>query len=232
VPASRVFAELLAVVAPPACATCSLPLVRAPDVLCGDCLRALPWLRGARCPRCALPAGHGGRRGCPAAGAAFTLAWAPLAYDGPARAAVVALKFRGALPLAEVMAAQIAASAPPGLFARDAALVPVPLPAARRRRRGFDQAARLAAALGRRIGLPVAACLRRRDGGAARQMGASRAARRAAGRLDLVACGEVPRSAVLVDDVHTTGATFDACARALRAAGAQRVVAVSYARTL
>ncbi|MCW2950896.1 MAG: competence protein, partial [Conexibacter sp.] len=55
---------------------------------------------------------------------------------------------------------------------------------------------------------------------------------RAAGRLALHAVGPVPRRAVLVDDVHTTGATFEACARALRAAGAEHVVAISYARAL
>ena len=225
----RVLAELLAVVAPPACAACREPLPRAEVLLCPPCLRALPWLRDARCPRCALPA-HGGRP-CPARRAAFDAAWAPLAYDSTARALVVALKFDGALPVADVMAAQMVATAPPGLLGAGATLVPVPLHPLRRRRRGFDQAQRLAEALGRRTGTPVAACLRR-SGRAERQMGASRHQRREAHRLAIEASGPVPERAVLVDDVHTTGATFDASARALRAAGARRVSALAYARTL
>src|SRR3954470_6322061 len=67
------------------------------------------------CRRCALPS-H--RRGCPAAGAAFSRAWAPLAYDGVARDLVAALKFRGALPLADLMAAHVAANLPPDLRPR------------------------------------------------------------------------------------------------------------------
>lgn len=227
-PLRRLAAELLAAVAPPACLACRAPLRDAGALLCAGCRRALPWLAGARCPRCGLPAPCGAR--CPARTAAFEAAWAPLAYDGPARALVAALKFRGALAVADLMAAQIAAAAPPELLA-GARLVPVPLHPARRRARGFDQAALIAAALARRGVAEVAPCLRR-GGAATRQLGASREARMARGRMALTVAGPPPRRAVLVDDVHTTGATFDACARVLRGAGSERVTALAYARAL
>jgi predicted amidophosphoribosyltransferase len=224
-----VLAELLALLSPPACVACRAPLRRGDEVLCAGCGRALPWIRGPRCPRCALP-GHPGAR-CPAARAAFEGAWAPLAFDGPARAVVVALKHRGALPLADLMAAHVVATAPPGLLGPGAVLVPVPSHPVRRRRRGFDHAARLAAAVAGRRGLEVSACLRRR-GPAVAQVGASRAERRAPGRLAVEVLAPPPVRVVLVDDVHTTGATLDAAARALRGAGAGHVAAVTYARTL
>src|SRR5918994_6088479 len=106
----RGWAELLAIVAPPACIACRAPLARADAVLCGACSRALPWLRGWRCPRCALPRHRGG--GCPAARASFDAAHAAMEYEGGARALVRALKARGALPAAGLMAAQLAAVQP------------------------------------------------------------------------------------------------------------------------
>jgi ComF family protein len=223
-----VIAELLALVVPPACVACRMPLARADLRLCAGCTRALPWLSSRVCPRCALPA-H--RRGCPAAAAAFSRAWAPLAYDGVARQLVAALKFRGALPVAALMAAHVAANLPAEVRDRPPdALVPVPPQATRRRRRGFDPAAVLAAALAPRLGLPVRDCLRRRD--RERQLGATRAQRRRAGRLTIELRAPPPARALLIDDVHTTGATLDACARVLRAAGCEEVIAVTYARTL
>src|SRR3954449_4508628 len=104
-----ILAELLAILAPPACVACRAPLARADALVCAGCVRGLPWLRGA-CPRCALPRHR--RGGCPAAAAAFALAWSPLAYEGAARRLVQARKFRAALPLADVMAAQVAANLP------------------------------------------------------------------------------------------------------------------------
>jgi len=181
--------------------------VRSGAPLCARCRRALRWLG----PKPALVAG--------------VEVWAPVAYDGPARDLVRALKFRSAARVADAMAAPIAAGAPPALNAPGATLVPVPLHPARRRRRGFDQAALLAGALGRRAGLPVCRCLVRR-GPAGTQVGRGRAARMDAleGAVGLGA--EPPARPVLVDDVVTTGATVAACSRALGGAPA-----VAYART-
>jgi predicted amidophosphoribosyltransferase len=223
-------AAAVAVLVPPLCVACRRPPPRPGERLCPACRASLPWLREPRCPRCALPAPCGGR--CPMAGSAVARAWTPVAFEGPARAVVHALKFRGALGLAELMAAQMVATAPPDLLADGVALVPVPTPAVRRRRRGFDHAALLASAIGARTGLDVVPCLRRASRTAPRQAGARRSARLADGRVRVEVCGAVPRRAVLVDDVHTTGATLRECARKLVQKDALHVSALAYARAL
>jgi ComF family protein len=199
--------------APPLCWACGGP-ARRRDPLCRRCRGLLRRLSPA-------PVQLGG-----------ISAWAPVGYEGPARALVRALKFRGAVALADAMAAQIVANAPPGLLAGEPALVPVPLHPRRRRRRGFNQAQVLAAALSGRTGLALSDCLER-DGPSGTQVGRGRHERRAgpAGGMRLGALAPPPR-AVLVDDVVTTGGTLRACATALQAAGCRETTAVAFARTL
>ena len=104
-------AALLALVAPPLCLACRAPLDGPGELLCGACSAGCRGCAGWRCPRCALPRHRGA--GCPAAAASFGAAHAAMAYEGGARALVQALKFRGALPAAGLMAAQLAAVLPP-----------------------------------------------------------------------------------------------------------------------
>jgi ComF family protein len=203
---------VLDVVAPPLCACCGAHAGRS-EPLCGECRRAMRWLG-------------------PAADCVGGVElWAPAAYDGPARALVSRLKFRGATRTAETMAAQVVARAPPGWLS-DAILVPVPIHPARRRRRGFNQAGELAAALASRTGLGVSECLER-GGRGTRQTGRSRAERARAieGAVGVRPGALVPAGALLVDDVVTTGATLAACADALHRVGVRSIRAVAYART-
>jgi predicted amidophosphoribosyltransferase len=154
-------------------------------------------------------------------------AWSSAPYEGVARDLVAALKFRHLLPVARLMAERIEWLAPAHMLS--GTVVPVPPAPPRLRRRGFDPAGELAAALAEVLDAELEPCLARCAGG--RQVGRRRAER--VGHPPRVyATGAAPRSVLLVDDVLTTGATLTACARALRAVGASRVVAVTFARRL
>jgi ComF family protein len=196
--------------APPLCWACGGPARRG-EPLCLTCRGGMRRLPGEQ------------------AGLPGVELWAPLAYEGAARELVRALKFRGARGVADAMAAQIAASAPPQLF-EGRALVPVPLHPRRRRRRGFNQARALTECLAWRLAIPWSDCLSRFGSGAP-QVGRGRSERRGGPSGTIAAEAPVPAHPVLVDDVVTTGATLAACAAALRLAGAAEVTALAFART-
>ena len=231
------FDALLAVLLAPACAACEQPLdepTRGPvcgscwaavrplvDPLCDACGDPLSAWRSldsqlTRCTRCRRMARHVRR------------ARAIGLYDGTLRTIVHAFKYDGRRSLAARLARLMRERGAAVLDGADA-VVPVPLHAARRRERGFNQAADLA----RHLDLPVIHALRRTRATAsqaslpaARRHKNVRGAFAATGRARLLrGC-----TAVLVDDVSTTGATLDACARALLEAGVFEVRALTAAR--
>ncbi len=154
-------------------------------------------------------------------------------YEGVLRNLIHHLKYDGFRPLARPLGNHLA-SAVQRLDAASFDLVlPVPLHSKRQRRRGFNQAALLAAELSKACGYRMGAadCVRVRD--TRPQMGL-RAAER---QRNVAGAFEVPRPErlhsrrlLLVDDVITTGATVNACAQTLLDAGAGRVSVVTLAR--
>lgn len=226
----------LDLVFPPRCVGCR----SFGSFLCPDCLATMPRAQPPRCPVCWMPVlspAEGPGAGdvcarCRGRPFAFEAARCPFVYDGAAREAVHALKYHGVSAVAEVMARAMAeclqAWGPPV-----AALVPVPLTGGRRRSRGYNQSELLARELSRLGGLPLATgLLIRRRGAAPQARAVDEAARRAnvAGAFAVRHRGPLAGPLLLVDDVMTSGATLDACARTLREAEYGPVYALTFAR--
>jgi ComF family protein len=227
---------LLAVVLAPACAACDEPLEHpTAGPVCGACWRSILPLTPPLCEVCGdpLPTWREVRERCARCrriGTAVDRARAVGAYDGALRAIIHSLKYDGRRSLARRLGALMRTR---GGEVMDGAfcVVPVPLHRSRRRQRGFNQAADLA----RHVGLPVRHALRRVRPTAS-QTGLP-AARRHRNVRDAFAATHASRGlegriVILVDDVCTTGATLDACARALKDAGVGEVRAVTAARVV
>jgi ComF family protein len=238
-------AGLLHLIFPTPCPICRRPLDTARrGPLCGACWQALERMPPAGCHRCGWPfpaegTADGARRPlcqrCRETRDHFEIARAALRYreGGVARAAILLCKHGGRLDLLRHLARLLAEEGAARLTARDwDAVVPVPLHWRRRWRRGFNQAEVLARVFGRRHGLRLLRWCLVRAHATPPQHGDASARRRNVRDAFVVrgAARIAGRRVLLVDDVFTTGATANACAAALRAAGASAVGVLTLAR--
>jgi ComF family protein len=229
---------LVAVLLAPVCVACQGPL-DAPSLgaVCGTCWQSVSPLSPPICESCAdvllswrrLSAGETRCARCRRLKTAISRTAALGSYEGPLRAIVHVLKYGGRRSLAAQLGRMMRAHSGDVLRGADVA-VPVPLHPVRWLFRGFNQAVDLARALG----LPVVHALRRtRNTGSQADLPAAKRHANVRGAFRLARRTQVRGLCiVLVDDVSTTGATLEACARTLVAAGAREVRALIVARAV
>jgi len=214
---------------PQACALCAAPAGSA--LVCTACAHSLPPLPPA-CPCCALPSAGRERCGrCVSRPAAYDRSWAPFIYAFPLDRLVRQYKYHGALAYADWFAETMLATAPAILQAT--VIAAIPLARARQRQRGFNQALEIARHLSRRTGIRLVTDLVVRVRDTPPQASLPWAERARNIHVAFACASNLSGQHVLViDDVMTTGASLEECARTLKAAGAASVENWVVARTL
>lgn len=226
----------LEALSPTRCVGCERP----GELLCAACRDRMVRIDPATaCPRCGAPFGSMLCTECDASSpSALGCCLAACVFEGPAAQLVRAYKDGGERRLASVitgylaravLAASAAAPREYGSLAQAEAVTFIPVTAEAFSRRGFDHMEQVARACAELLGLPLLDTMVKH--GRADQRRLDRAGRlRQAGSAYEVVVPVAGRHLLMLDDVITTGATLQAAARALRAAGARRVDAAALAR--
>jgi len=224
---------------PPLCPACREP-VRDVGGLCAPCWSKLSFIARPYCERLGIPFAYDPGPGILSMQAladppAYGRARAAVRFDEVARELVHALKYGDRLDLAPTLGRWMAIAGAELLADADA-LVPVPLHWRRLWARRFNQSAALANVIAAAAGIPVTTALKRvRATPQQVGLGRSERARNVQGAFQVPASARAEiagRRLVVVDDVLTSGATVDACARALMRAGAAQVDVLVLARVV
>jgi ComF family protein len=229
--AAKLKREALDLLFPKWCIGCG----REGDFICASCRKLLARLLPPLCPRCGRPQPEGSLcSNCLSWPAATAGIRAPFRFEGLIRSAIHQLKYRNLRALSQTLAGflgdYLAASPLPATV-----LVPVPIHARRLKERGYNQSQLLAQELAKLSGLPLADdCLIRRRP-ALPQARTETVAERRNNVAGAFACRDrslKDEAVLLIDDVATSGATLDACAAALKEAGASSVWGLTLAREI
>jgi ComF family protein len=226
---------------PSQCACCERFLGEAEQGLCSDCLSRVRWIEPPFCTVCGVPfispeAGLHPCGTCRSRPRHFTTARALGYYVGPLQEIIHRWKYQGRLSLTPLLGRWMSEGLsrfwePDSLEL----LIPVPLHTERLRDRGFNQSLLLVRAVSRHTGIPFARALLQKRRATVPQIHLSGRERERAvkGTYEVVRKDRLKGGSILlVDDVYTTGATVNECARVLVKAGANRVEVLTLAHAI
>lgn len=233
------FNVLLDVIIPPLCHICHSFIPNADQLhICPACRENLPLVVSPLCTICGIPfTGTGNDHRCGACQSnppQYDIARAHFLYEGPLRELIHSFKYNRMMHLRRPLALLALAGADDFMKHSPHFIVPVPLHRSRLRQRGFNQAVLIGKTLSQQLSLPMQPDALVRTRQTQPQIDLSAAERRlnvkgafSVREPDLIAGKRV----LLLDDVMTTGSTMNECARELKNAGAELVIAATIART-
>ena len=211
------------------CLLCAAPCSNA--ILCDACAADLPRLQKPVCPRCALPTPNGETCGrCLAKPPHYDATFAAFRYDFPLDKLIQSFKYGHRLALGSYFGQQLLQR-----LENKAAdtIIPLPLHPERLRERGFNQALELARPVGKAMKLPIdtTSCCRQRNTAVQADLRWRERSKNVQGAFH---CSSdlTGRRIILIDDVMTTGASLNECARTLKLHGAAEVTLLVVARAL
>jgi len=217
---------------PRVCPVCRDVVTPKGELICPVCREKLPYVTEPACMRCGKPIASEQEEFCKDCGRRtfhYERGFAVFVYDDVMQRAVADFKYSNRKEFAGFFAAEMAKTFAAKMKTLGAeVLVPVPVHAARKRYRGYNQTEVLCRELSNRIGLPMLELLvRHKNTAPQKELDAADRLRNLESAVGLrpgvLQEGKVPRTVLLIDDIYTTGSTAEACCRILLRGGVRRV---------